>query len=94
MWRRRKDETKHDAKDERQEWLEAAGRIAIDLTETATRCHLNQGKPRFCIWVPRELTGQDSSGAPAPMVAVRCSAHEGGRLLEAGTGSSVSRLTS
>ncbi len=68
--------------DERQEWLTTASTYARHLTETGSRCHLNDGKPRFCSWGAMELPAVDAEGAPATMVAVRCTVHAGGRYLD------------
>jgi hypothetical protein len=57
--------------------------FAERLTETGSRCHLNDGKPRFCSWQAVELPATDASGESVTMVAVRCKVHPGGRFLDA-----------
>ena len=69
--------------DDREEWLATASTYARELTETGSRCHLNDGQRKYCLWEAVELDGQDPTGAPASMVGVRCTAHEGGRCLDA-----------
>ncbi len=53
----------------------AAG-FAVRLTETGSRCHLNDGSVRFCHW--------QAEGLSDGRVGVRCTIHPGGRYLDAG----------
>jgi hypothetical protein len=62
--------------DEREEWLATAAKYAAKLTETGSRCHLNDGTTRFCHWQAEE--------SPAGEVGVRCTIHRGGRYLDSG----------
>ena len=55
----------------------AAG-YAARLTETGSRCHLNDGSARFCHWQAEEIP--TASGEPE--VGVRCTIHRGGRYLD------------
>jgi hypothetical protein len=68
--------------DEREEWLATASKYARHLTETGSRCHLNDGTPRFCHWHAAELPATDAEGGQAIMVGVRCTSHPGGRYLD------------
>ncbi len=58
----------------------AAG-FAARLTETGSRCHLNDGSVRFCHWQAEELPA--TAPGREPMVGVRCTIHPGGRYLDA-----------
>ena len=58
----------------------AAG-FASRLTESGSRCHLNDGSARFCHWQAEELPPVKSGAEP--MVGVRCTVHPGGRHLDA-----------
>ena len=58
----------------------AAG-YAARLTETGSRCHLNEGSSRFCLWEAQELPPAESGGPR--LVGVRCTMHPGGRYLDA-----------
>jgi hypothetical protein len=69
--------------DEREEWLGTASMYARHLTETGSRCHLNDGQPRFCSWRAMELPATDAEGRHTTMVGVRCTSHPGGRYLDA-----------
>lgn len=69
--------------DERAEWLATASMYARHLTETGSRCHLSDGRPRFCSWEAQEIPGTDAEGNPVATVNVRCTAHPGGRYLDA-----------
>jgi hypothetical protein len=68
--------------DEREEWLTTASKYARHLTETGSRCHLNDGAPRFCHWQATELPAHDAEGRPTHLVGVRCTVHPGGRYLD------------
>ena len=68
--------------DEREEWLATASKYARHLTETGSRCHLNDGTPRFCHWHAAELPATDAEDGQAIMVGVRCTSHPGGRYLD------------
>ena len=68
--------------DEREEWLSTATKYARHLTETGSRCHLNDGRPRFCQWQATELLATDAQGEPSLRVGVRCTVHPGGRYLD------------
>ena len=54
--------------------MTAAAGYAARLTETGSRCHLNDGSTRFCHWQAEEL--------PQGRVGVRCTIHPGGRYLD------------
>jgi hypothetical protein len=69
--------------DDRDEWLATAATYARLLTETGSRCHLNDGRPRFCSWEAAEWWVPLADGARAPRVGVRCTSHPGGRYLDA-----------
>lgn len=60
--------------------MATAAAYAARLTETGSRCHLNDGSTRFCHWQAEELPakGDERSG-----VGVRCTIHPGGRYLDA-----------
>ena len=64
--------------DERAEWMTTAAGFAARLTETGSRCHLNDGSTRFCHWQAEELVGD----AGEAVVGVRCTIHRGGRYLD------------
>ena len=66
--------------DEREEWMATAAGFAARLTETGSRCHLNDGSTRFCHWRAEELPPAKPGGGP--MVGVRCTIHPGGRYLD------------
>jgi hypothetical protein len=68
--------------EEREEWLTTASEYARQLTETGSRCHLNDGAPRFCHWQAAELPATDAEGRQTIMVGVRCTSHPGGRYLD------------
>ncbi len=69
-----------DLPDPREEWLATATKYANHLTETGSRCHLNDGSTRFCHWAAEELPmAADEVG---PGVGVRCTIHPGGRYLD------------
>jgi|GEM_PF-5541990 len=70
-------------REEYEEWLATASQYARELTQTGSRCHLNDGQHKFCLWEAMELEGRDASGSPVPMVGIRCTVHEGGRFLDA-----------
>lgn len=57
---------------------------ARKLTETGSRCHLNDGTVRFCHWQATELpvSGGDDEVDSATLVGVRCTIHPGGRYLD------------
>ena len=57
----------------------AAG-FADRLTETGSRCHLNDGSTRFCHWHAQELPPTEP--AAEPLVGVRCTVHPGGRYTD------------
>ena len=62
-------------------WQRATAEMyAKSLTQTGSRCHLNEGSTRFCHWRAEELP---STGDGPPQVGVRCSIHHGGRYLDA-----------
>jgi hypothetical protein len=48
--------------------------FAARLSETGSRCHLNDGSVRFCHW--------QAEGLHADEVGVRCTIHPGGRYLD------------
>jgi hypothetical protein len=67
---------KHD--DEHEQWLATAGKYARHLTETGSRCHLNEGSTRFCHWeatVLERATLADEAPPldPAPQARVAAS---------------------
>jgi hypothetical protein len=66
--------------DEREEWMTLAAAYAARLTETGSRCHLNDGTSRFCHWQATELPRKDAEGRS--LVGVRCTIHPGGRHLD------------
>lgn len=66
--------------DESAEWLTTAAGYAARLTETGSRCHLNDGSTRFCHWQAQELPARDAEGRS--LVGVRCTVHPGGRHLD------------
>lgn len=66
--------------DERHEWLATAAMYARGLTETGSRCHLNDGSDRFCHWRAEVLPAADPDQPPG--VGVRCTIHPGGRYLD------------
>ncbi len=66
--------------DEREEWLATATKYAGHLTETGSRCDLNDGSTRFCHWAAQELPPAEAGGATT--VGVRCTIHPGGRYLD------------
>jgi hypothetical protein len=66
--------------DERAEWMATAAMYAARLTETGSRCHLNEGTSRFCHWQAEELAA--SEPAADARVAIRCTIHPGGRFLD------------
>lgn len=72
------------SQDDQEEWLATAAMYARRLTETGSRCHLNDGTARFCHWRAAELPGSDGTSAAesATLVGVRCSIHPGGRYLD------------
>ncbi len=57
------------------------GSIARHLTETGSRCHLNDGRPRFCSWAAAEWQ-VSGTGERSERVGVRCTVHPGGRYLD------------
>ena len=61
--------------------MATASGYADQLTETGSRCHLNDGNPRFCQWHAEELPPAEPGGEP--LVGVRCTVHPGGRYLDA-----------
>jgi hypothetical protein len=67
---------------EREEWLMTASTYARQLSETGSRCHLNDGSPRFCHWRAAELPATDAAGHQVIVVGVRCTVHPGGRYLD------------
>ncbi len=62
--------------------MATAGQYARQLTESGSRCHLNDGARRFCFWEAAELPATDADGQAVLMVGVRCTVHEGGRYLD------------
>ncbi len=66
--------------DESAEWMAMAAGYAARLTETGSRCHLNDGTTRFCHWQAQELPRKDAAGRS--LVGVRCTIHPGGRHLD------------
>ena len=66
--------------DERAEWMATAAMYAARLTETGSRCQLNDGTTRFCLWQAQELAASEPEGSFR--VAVRCTTHVGGRYLD------------
>ena len=66
----------------REDWLATADRYARALTETGSRCHLNDGTPRFCSWEAKELPATEPDREATTMVGVRCTIHPGGRFLD------------
>ncbi len=52
------------------------------LTETGSRCHLNDGAPRFCVWTATESPAAETEEGSRGMVGVRCTVHPGGRYLD------------
>lgn len=67
--------------DPHDEWMATAAGYANQLTESGSRCHLNDGRTRFCQWQAQELEPKEPGGAP--LVGVRCTVHPGGRYLDA-----------
>ena len=41
--------------DPHDEWMATAAGYANQLTESGSRCHLNDGRTRFCQWQAQEL---------------------------------------
>ena len=70
--------------DEHEQRLTTAAMYARRLTETGSRCHLNDGTVRFCHWQATELPLSGGGGEvdPATFVCVRCTIHPGGRYLD------------
>jgi hypothetical protein len=67
------------AGDELEQRMATGDLFASQLTETGSRCHLNDGSTRFCHWRATEL---DEEFDDAPAVGVRCTIHPGGRSLD------------
>lgn len=67
---------------EREEWLATADTLAQHLTETGSRCHLNDGRSRFCHWEGTELPAAGDGDGRVIEVGVRCTIHPGGRYLD------------
>ena len=59
--------------------MATAAAYAARLTETGSRCHLNDGSTRFCHWQAQALP---TAGDAQPGVGVRCTIHPGGRYLD------------
>ena len=59
-----------------------AAMYARHLTETGSRCHLNDGRPRFCSWTAAGWETPRADGTIDRQVGVRCTAHPGGRYLD------------
>lgn len=62
------------------ERMAIAAKYARHLTESGSRCHLNDGSVRFCHWRGEDLPAADGAGPPD--VGVRCTIHPGGRYLD------------
>ena len=60
--------------------MATAAKYAAHLTETGSRCDLNDGSVRFCHWGAEELPSSDSEDPST--VGVRCTIHAGGRYLD------------
>ena len=60
--------------------MATATKYANHLTETGSRCHLNDGSVRFCHWAAEELPSIQPEGSSG--VGVRCTVHPGGRYLD------------
>ena len=71
---------RHEPTDEHDEWMATATGFANRLTETGSRCHLDDGSVRFCHWQAQVLPAGEGD---EPMVGVRCTIHPGGRYLDA-----------
>ena len=60
--------------------MATASKYARHLTESGSRCHLNDGSVRFCHWQAEALPAADPEAGPS--VGVRCTIHPGGRYLD------------
>ena len=69
-----------DLADPREAWMTTASKYASHLTESGSRCHLNDGSVRFCHWAAEELRLDDPPDGLS--VGVRCTIHPGGRYLD------------